>query len=210
MKKCLVFVLSCLCLLSFTGKMYAFSTAGTCKVQGTTVYLTWIEQDNDGSHVFASTGDVTASPSTWSSQEITVNGVGVGNVTIPHLYINSVGNALAVWEYYDGTANKSFVGASVLDSGTWTSQRISDNNDEICIFSDEIGTIDDDGNMVVTWTSYDESTENAFVRCAIGLVFNETITWDNSFTIPAGGPLAMAKKTAPAKKPLPKPNPKKK
>jgi hypothetical protein len=213
MKKSLALVLSCLFLLTCSAKIFAYSNAGTCKLYNGTVFVTWFTVDVDGNaHIWASTGPV-SDPSSWTAQEVSIGGVGSNNVSIPNLHLDkNSGNVFADWEYWDSDLSIMRNAAAVFPFGasSWSYQAISDVTTEESGFFDSHGDVDEDGNLIVTWSAFNSETSNLVVRCATGTIDGTTVTWNDSFIVPGADPLANKKAAAQMKKALNKQVPEKK
>lgn len=165
------------------GAIMAYSTAGACKAFSGNVYTTWLELDGSSNlHVWAASGLITDTPDLWTIQEISVGG-NTSTVTVPYLYSNVVGDMVAVWQYYDVTDGIMKVAAARLayPGTTWVSDIISDSMTETGGFYDESASIDADGNIIVTWTSFDPSTSTAVDRGVTGSIGG---SWGSTFVLP--------------------------
>ncbi len=207
MKKSLLSVISCLCALVGMGTMHADSNAGACKVHydpvaaTDIVYITWVTYDDEGlSHAMAASGPLNDSGS-WIAQEISIDPAGSDEITQPILFIDpTTETVLALWEYWDSTYNTMLVGGAttVGIGGTWTSRLISDQNPtfEYSGEGDQLASIDEQGNLIVTWSAYNLETGSSIARAAVGTLIvsddSATISWTSSFIIPGGSVASKA------------------
>ncbi|MBS0656387.1 MAG: hypothetical protein JSR46_11470 [Verrucomicrobia bacterium] len=206
MKRSLALILSCLVLLTYSTKIFAYSNAGSCKIYDGTVFVTWYTIDENGAaHIWASTGPV-SDPSSWTAQEISIGGVGSPNVSIPNLHLNiNSGNVFADWEYWDNDLSimRNAVATYPFGASSWSTQVISDVTTEASGFFDNQGDVDEDGNFIVTWSALDNETSNLVVRCATAVTDGSTAVWSPSFIVPGADPLASKKAAQQLKKTLP-------
>ncbi len=202
MKKTSLFVWLCLLCCIGMHDMSANSNAGTCRLIDGTIVTTWLTQDPDGPwQVWAATGSIGADPSTWITQEVTVSGATCISITTPTLFINETsGHAVSTWQYFDQSANVQRIAAAVLPAGTttWVSQAVSDITSESSNGSDQTVSLDNDGNIMVTWSAFNASVQTSVVRAATGTISGTTTTWNNSFLLPGAGYPDLAAKTAAA------------
>ena len=190
MKKSFALLTSCLSLL--TAQAFATSAAGDCKVFDDTAIVTWTEFDdiNGYIHVYGATGDVGTNSSTWTAQELSVDPVGSFYMTAPRLFMSEVtGDVIALWQYYDDNTGLLRVGGAVLPVGTttWSTQLVSDSTNQQGLAEfDGRASFDANGNILVTWSSYDLTLNDYDVLGATAVLASGTTTWNNSFVIPGG------------------------
>ena len=161
----------------------SFAVAGVPKVIGGNVIVTWSELDGSSNcHVFGAVGDVTDPPNLWTVQDITA--ATSIQVTTPKLYRNDLGDIVAVWQYHDDNLGFMRVAASRLPTGTttWVTHIISDDTDEAAGFNDESADLDEEGNILVTWTSQDTTTYDTVVR-GVTATMDTQNGWNASFVI---------------------------
>lgn len=198
MKKSLSLLLACFSLL--TCQAFATSAAGHCKVFDGNAIVTWTDFDdiNGYLHVWGATGDVTASSSTWTVQELSIDTNGSYYITEPRLHLcESTGDVIALWQYYDDNTGLLRVGGAVLPSGTttWSTHLISDSTNQQGLMEfDGMASVDATGNIIITWSAYNLTTSDYDVLGATAVISGGSTTWNNSFVIPSGATPLMAKK----------------
>lgn len=201
MKKMLI--ISCLSvfLVGASAKIYAAGNAGSTIIYNGTVISTYFTQDsNSVCHVWGTVGSISADPTTWASQDMSISGVSSPTITQPILTIDpSTGNAICTWEYYDPSLNIMRVAAAVLPAGssTWTSpsQVISDVTTESSGSGDQSVSIDASGDIIVTWSAYNKTSQISVIRAVTATLTDGVAYWNSSFTMPEAGYPGLAENT---------------
>lgn len=171
-------------LLSLSGMIHAENfNIGECKVFGSVVVSTWTEIDlSGGGHTFGAVGNYGDIPSLWTVQEITADNPST-TLSEPILFMNSLGDILAVWTYYDNTLSYTLVGAARLQNGstTWVVDVISGITPQETVQPGELtASIGDTGNIFVSWTSFDYLTQTFIIKGVYGSV---TGVWGTPFQL---------------------------
>lgn len=156
---------------------------GVCKVISGDVVAAWQAVDISGNQlVVGATGSVSSNPNTWNLTTLsTVTGSSLNSQ--PILFSNANGDVLVVWQYFDTNGNYQ-IAASMLPVGTttWNSAVVSDINTDAAGFFDQTASIDESGNILLLWTSFDSTFSHMLVRGATATIGSST-TWSSPFTV---------------------------
>ncbi len=189
--------LSC---LTLSCQAFATSAAGDCVINNGNAIVVWTAFDdiNGYIHVYGATGTVSQNSSNWTSQELSIDTNGSYYVTQPRLAIcEATGDAVAIWQYYDDNTGLLRVGAATLPAGTstWSNHLVSDSLNQQGLSSfDGQAFVDANGNVLITWSAYDQNNSDYDVLAATAVISGTTTTWGNSFVLPGGtAPLATRK-----------------
>lgn len=175
--------------LLFTAQVSAVTAAGSpkCFVIGGNVVTAWQATDDEyDAVIIAAIGTTSTSPGAW---EYAVISDGISDVqnSIPYMFTNTNGDVVVLWEYVDEYSNY-WVAASVLPAGStagtdWVSATISTSDDNAGFF-DQTASIDNDGNILATWTAYNSLLNTTQVRGATAsIALGVVSSWSSPFTI---------------------------
>jgi len=171
MKKLLNFIAT-IALLSVANSAFCQSAGGTVSyLSGGNIVAAWVTVDNVGNTtIVGATGTVSEAPTSWNETTVSAS-LSSTNNNSPAIYANSNGDVLVLWEYINPNDSNAYIGAAVLPSGgsSWTVAQVSLNTEYAGIF-DQYASIDSDGNMLVTWSSYNESFTEQTARGATSTV----------------------------------------
>lgn len=162
----------------FCGTLFADNASlSQVKVIGGTVITAWQGQDSTSGFatIEASVGSISTDPSTWTHTVFTSTTDYA--TTAPFLTTNANGDALIVYEFYDTINSYCLTNAAMLPAGTstWAVNTISDPAN-FADQGDQVGSIDESGNIAVTWANYNFNTEGEEVVVATSAI-SATPTW---------------------------------
>lgn len=169
-------------MMIFCVKALANSTGGEIKVVAGNVIAAWLSQDNLGNSIIkGATGTVSSAPNTWTVSDLSTGFV-ASQISNPILFSNSIGDVVVLWQYSDMTGN-FYIAGSILPfgAGTWNSATISESTENTGFF-DQIASIDEIGNVMVTWSSYNSTLDEVAVRCSFSTIGTNS-TWSTPVTI---------------------------
>jgi hypothetical protein len=159
----------CFCVKAHCDNIYV----GECKVFNGTIISTWLLQDNAGEILtYGAVGNIGNPPNTWTVQDITA-GAHVDIISKPKLVMNSLGDVMAYWIYYDWVLKVNRVAAARLPSGqtTWVVNTVSGSTSTKSSLDEHLNAaIDDNGNLFIVWTCFDYTTQNFIVEGARGTI----------------------------------------
>lgn len=164
-------------------QLVADGAFGQCMVYSNgTVITTWQAIDTSlNTTIIGAIGSTSTSPSTWT-QTILSSGISDTGNTNVRLFSSANDDVVILWQYPDVNGNY-FVAASLLPAGktTWTSTTLS-TSDFTVILSDQMASIDANGNILATWTARDNSS-NAVQLFGATAVMGVGSTWSSQFQI---------------------------
>lgn len=153
-----------------------------------TVIGIWLEQDDvtGEMRVMGATG--TSDFASFTPVNLSSGFLGT-NFSKPIIFANDVGDAAIVWEYSDALENSRVGG--VMYSAADDAWNVNANSpisspDEYAGYNDQSVKIDNNGNILVTWTAADSVSGESQVRGATGTIGAAT-TFNAPFTISATG-----------------------
>lgn len=149
---------------------------------GGNVVAVWTSMDSSSNTIVeAVVGTLASNPNTWTITDISF-GLGALQYFNPHLFSNSAGDVVILFNFLDSSSNYG-VAAAMLPAGTstWNIQVITDSND-YSDYQDQKASIDSSGNVLATWTSYNSGISGYEIRGAITTIGAST-TWGSPFTI---------------------------
>lgn len=126
-------------------------------------------------------GNIANDPTTWITTRLSTTTDYV--ISGPAIASNSLGDVIVIYEYFDTVNNLSQVAVAMLPTGTttWIINTVSDGN-SFANNSDHTGSIDDLGNVVVTWSAFNPNTSQQQVLCATSVI-SPTPAWAGPTTI---------------------------
>ena len=170
-------------MLFFCECAMADASSGQCKVYGSgTVVATWLHSDSDGNiTVQGAIGSINTSPTSWAVTTLST-GMSIASNSSPLIFSNANGDVVVLWQYPDSNGN-FFVAAAMLPVGTttWNTATISSSG-ESAGFNDQMASIDENGNILATWSVYDVNTNMFSLRCATAVMGTNT-SWNSPLTI---------------------------
>lgn len=140
------------------GPMQAWA-AGSCvtNMVAGNIVAAWQAADSNGNTIVeGAIGTISTDPSTWMITTLSSSISQVGNGA-PVLFSNSNGDVVVLWEYAD-TNSDNWLAASMLPFGatTWNTATISTSTEQ-AQFLDQRASLDNDGNVFITYTSYNSN-----------------------------------------------------
>lgn len=153
-----------------------------------TVIGTWLEDDGAGEmRVMGATG--TSDFAAFTPLNLSTGFTGT-SFSKPEIFANDSGDAVVIWQYSDAGDNATIAGA--MYSAADDAWNVNGTNpissvDEYAGYNDKSVKIDNNGNVLVTWTAVILATGESQVRGATGTIGAAT-TFNAPFTISATGP----------------------
>jgi len=116
----------------------------------------WYQYDGTRYSIWANRFD----GSSWGSATL-IETDNAGNAYSPQIAIDSNGNALAVWQQYDGTRYN--IWANRFDGSSWGSATLIETDNAGTAYSPQIA-IDSNGNALAVWYQYDGTRNNIWAN----------------------------------------------
>ena len=142
-----------------------------------TVITAWEGEDSSTTYstIEGVIGSISTDPTTWTRTTLSDSAWYV--ISGPTIASNLNGDIIVVFEYFDTVSSNSLVAVAMLPTGTttWNVATVS-NGDTYSNNSDHIGAIDESGNVIVTWSAYNPSTNEQQVMCSTSTI-STTPTW---------------------------------
>ena len=163
---------------AFCGNIFADNSGlAVCKVIDGNTFVTWLGEDTSTTYptIEAAIGTVATNPTTWTITRLT--GTGQYAVQAPSMATNANGDVIVVFEYYDSTTTDTLCAAAMLPTGTstWIINVLS-TGATYANMGDQRGSIDELGNVIVTWGAYDPALNENHVFVATSTI-STTPTW---------------------------------
>ncbi len=161
--------------------MNAYNPAVKITPSGNVVEAYRVTTDAYQQIIVGAVGLFGSSPNTWIQTNLSANIA--GNMNLPTLFSNVNGDVVILSDYLDVAVSPPIkrVVAAVLprDATIWNVQIISGNQN--AQNSDEVASIDESGNIIVSWT-YNDSVNSA-PRIGGATTTLSTLVWSAPFTV---------------------------
>jgi len=175
----LMAILSCCIITVLCARNPGFSDSKVTSNQVITV--SQVRDVYDNLIIQAVVGAVGSDPATWMATTLS-DGVSAINNSAPSIAANALGDIVVTWMYID-SVGVSQIAASILFHGTtiWYSATVS-NGRGSASYADQVGSLNANGNAIVTWTAYRPETNTNEVLGVTALLSTSTI-WSAPFVI---------------------------
>jgi hypothetical protein len=131
--------------------------------------------DNNNTIVKAAVGNPFDSPSNWTVTTLSA-GISPQSNSNPLLSSNSLGDVVVSWQFYNFESGNIDVAAATLQNNTttWDIQVVSDDSAESAGYFDQLASIDNNGDILLTYTSTNLESSTIQVRAATTNISNPT------------------------------------
>ena len=116
----------------------------------------WYQYDGTRNNIWANRFD----GSSWGSATL-IETDNAGHAYFPQIAIDDNGNALAVWQQFDGTRYN--IWANRFDGSSWGSATLIETDNAGSATIPQIA-IDDNGNALAVWSQYDGTRYNIWAN----------------------------------------------
>ncbi len=120
-------------------------------------FAVWLQSDGTRPSIFSNRYTVGTG---WGTAEL-IESNDIGGARTPQVSVDTDGNALAVWQQYEGTSNSIFANRHTAGAGWGTAELIESSDSGA--YRPQI-SFDADGNALAVWYQYDETTDSVFAN----------------------------------------------